>query len=84
MKICEGTLGEAHPDTAGSVSWLAFIAHQQHHYEQARPLYERALAIYEHVLGQDHPTTKEAYTLYVVLLHTMGREEEARRVEDGS
>jgi tetratricopeptide (TPR) repeat protein len=84
LNIRERTLGSAHPDTAGSVFWLAFIAHQQQHYEQARLLYERAFAIYERILGPRHPTTNLLCTHYVALLRAMGREEEARKMEEGS
>src|SRR6266516_2350520 len=84
LDIRERTLGATHPDTAQSVYWLAFIAHQQQHYEQDRPLYERALAIRERVLGLHHPDTNALRTNYVALLRAMGRQEEARKVEDGS
>ncbi len=84
LDIRERTLGATHPDTAQSVYWLAFIAHQQQHYEQARPLYERALAIRERVLGLHHPDTNALRTNYVALLRAMGRQEEARKVEEGS
>src|SRR5450755_1400697 len=84
LDIDERTLGSTHPDTAIDLYWLALIAHRQQRYEQARPLYERALAIWERVLGPQHPNTNALRTDYVALLRAMGREEEARKMEEGS
>lgn len=38
---------------------LAILYYNQRNYEQAKPLLERALAIYENALGPDHPQTVE-------------------------
>jgi CHAT domain-containing protein/tetratricopeptide (TPR) repeat protein len=54
-------LGEDHPDTANSQSWLAFDLTAQGKYAEAQPLYEKALAIYRHVHGEDHPQTATTY-----------------------
>ena len=43
--------------TAGSLNNLGLLLHAQGQYESARPYYERALAIYEKVLGEEHPLT---------------------------
>ena len=47
-------LGPDHPDTATSLNNLAGLLKDQGELAAARPLFERALAIYERVLG---PTT---------------------------
>jgi tetratricopeptide (TPR) repeat protein len=51
-------LGPQHPDTASSLNNLALLLKTQGDYAAARPLFERALAIFENVLGTDHPNTK--------------------------
>jgi tetratricopeptide (TPR) repeat protein len=50
-------LGPDHPDTAESLNNLAILYFYQGKYEQAEPLYQRALAIYEQQLGPLHPDT---------------------------
>ena len=50
-------LGPEHPDTAGSLNNLAALYQAQGSYAQAEPLYKRALAIVEKVLGPEHLTT---------------------------
>ena len=51
-------LGPEHPDTLTSVNNLAFLYRSQGRYAEAEPLYQRALAGMERVLGKDHPNTK--------------------------
>jgi len=47
-------------------------------YEEARPLYERALAIREKVLGEEYPDTTESLHNLGSLLRRRGRYVEAR------
>jgi tetratricopeptide (TPR) repeat protein len=47
-------------------------------YTEARPLYERALAITEKVLGEDHPDTASTLNNLAALLSDQGSYEEAR------
>jgi tetratricopeptide (TPR) repeat protein len=54
-------LGEHHPDVATSLNNLASLYKSQGKYEQALPLYERSLAIWEKVLGEHHPNTAMSY-----------------------
>jgi hypothetical protein len=49
-----------HPDTATSLNNLAFLLQRQGDLAGARPLFERALAIRERVLGPDHPNTAQS------------------------
>ncbi|MEL6438977.1 MAG: tetratricopeptide repeat protein, partial [Cyanobacteria bacterium J06621_8] len=51
-------LGEQHPDLATSLNNLAALYDSQERYESADPLYQKALAILEATLGEDHPNTK--------------------------
>ncbi len=49
-----------HPDTATSLNNLALLYDSQGKYEQAEPLYQRALHIREQVLGPEHPDTAQS------------------------
>ena len=51
-------MGAEYPDTASSLNNLALLLRAQGAYDEAKPLYERALAIWEKVLRAEHPTTK--------------------------
>ncbi len=46
-----------HPETANSLVNLASLYSKQGRYNEAEPLYQRALAIYEQALGSSHPDT---------------------------
>ena len=46
-----------HPDTATSLNNLALLYDNQGKYDDAEPLYKRALAVREDVLGPMHPYT---------------------------
>ena len=57
MAIREKVLGPEHPNTATSINNLAGLLRTTGRYEEAEPLYRRALAICEKVLGKEHPNT---------------------------
>jgi hypothetical protein len=50
-------LGEDHPETLISASWLAADLRELGEYQQARELDEDTLARRRQVLGDDHPDT---------------------------
>jgi len=50
-------LGKQHPDTATSLNNLAALLKAKGDYDDAEPLYKRALSICEKVLGKQHPNT---------------------------
>jgi tetratricopeptide (TPR) repeat protein len=81
LAIHEQQLGALHPNTAGSVWWLAVLSEQQQQYEQAASLYQRALEIDERTLGPQHPTTQAIRANYARLLRTMGRDAEATALD---
>ena len=56
---------------------LAAVYRAQGRYSEAEPLYQRALAICERVLGPDHPYTATVMENYVDLLRQMHRDAEA-------
>jgi hypothetical protein len=51
-------LGPEHPGTATCLNNLAGLLLTQGDLAGARPLFERALAIYEKVFGPEHPDTR--------------------------
>ena len=67
----------------GSLNNLALLYKSQGKYEQAEPLYVRALAIREQQLGPNHPNTQQACQNYAALLRAMNRNEEAKQLEEG-
>jgi tetratricopeptide (TPR) repeat protein len=55
LTIREKQLGDEHSETAESLNTLAMLLREQGKYEEARPLFERALAIREKGLRPEHP-----------------------------
>ena len=51
-------------------------------YDQAEPLYVRALSILEHALGREHASTRSVCENYASLLQELGRDTEARQLEE--
>jgi hypothetical protein len=62
--------GPEHPDTAWSLNDLAALLQDQGDLVGARPLCERALAIYEKTLGPEHPNTATSINNLAYLLRT--------------
>ncbi|MBK8931881.1 MAG: tetratricopeptide repeat protein [Chloroflexi bacterium] len=54
----EKALGPDHPDTATSLNNLGYLLQAMGNLAEARPYYQRALAIVEKSLGANHPNTK--------------------------
>lgn len=57
LKWREKNLGPDHPETLKSINNLGTILGDNGHYEEAEPLFRRALEGREIVLGPDHPVT---------------------------
>jgi len=66
-------LGAEHPSTMTSLNNLAALYCACGKYREARPLLERALEIYEHVLGRTHPQTQTIHEQYMVLVRLTER-----------
>ncbi len=66
--------GLEHPEIAIDLQALARLYDEQGRYQQAEPLYQRALAIYERVRGHDHPETVKARENYDNLLQKRKQE----------
>ncbi len=56
---------------------LAGLYRGQERYEEAEPFYQRALAIFEKVLGPDHPRIARTLEDYAGILQSMNRPSEA-------
>jgi tetratricopeptide (TPR) repeat protein len=72
LAIAVRTLGEDHPDTAGSLNNLAGLLESKGDLAGAEPLYRRALAIAEKVLGPNHPNTATSLDNLAGLLESKG------------
>jgi len=66
---------------AYTLNGLAEVYREQNKYGQAEPLYQRALHIWEQVLGPEHPYTRGTAKDYVLLLRAMKRDGEADELE---
>jgi tetratricopeptide (TPR) repeat protein len=73
----ERTLGREHPSTLISVGSLALLYKSQGRYDEAEPLFLRALEASEHTLGHDHLTTNRARYAYALALLELKRNSEA-------
>jgi tetratricopeptide (TPR) repeat protein len=82
--IREEELGAKHPHTAQSLHILGIIYRRQEKYTEAELLYQRGLEIYEPQLGREHPDTQSLRQSYAILLRAMGRDEEAKQLEEGN
>ncbi len=84
LSIREKQLGAEHPAVANSLNGLATLYSRQGNNAKAEPLYQRALQIRKLHLGLDHPRTQVVRSNYLSLLRDMGRDEEARKLEEDS
>ena len=56
---------------------LSFLANAQGRYDEAEPLYQKALEIRKRELGEDHPDTATSYNNVAANLNAQGRYDEA-------
>ncbi len=71
-----------HPQAAQTCYEFALLRHAQGHDDEARSLYERALAARTHTFGATHPRTIEARERLMALLPSMGSTQEAAPLEE--
>jgi hypothetical protein len=69
-------LGDDHPDTLTSASWLAAELRELGEYQQARELDEDTVARRRRVLGDDHPDTLTSAANLATDLRALGQPEE--------
>ncbi|MFB3131729.1 MAG: tetratricopeptide repeat protein, partial [Rhodothermales bacterium] len=84
LTIFEQVLGPDHPNTVKSLNNLAGLLDSQGKYDEAEPLYRRALGIFENALGPDHPNTITARKNFQIFLREQGRDDEAAALETGA
>jgi len=77
LAIRERVGGQEHPDTAESLSKLAWLYKDQGKYAKAEPLEKRALEIREKELGPKHSETATSLHNFASLCHKQGRYGEA-------
>jgi tetratricopeptide (TPR) repeat protein len=73
----EKALGPEHPDVATTLNDMANLLKSQGKYEEALPLYQRALAIYQKSLGPEHPWMATTLNNMAILHYSQGKYEEA-------
>jgi tetratricopeptide (TPR) repeat protein/nucleoside phosphorylase len=73
-----------HPTMASSLNNLALLYYTQRRYNEAQPLLRQAHSIAEQQLGREHPMTKTFRENYVAILQIMGRDVEAKQLEEDS
>jgi CHAT domain-containing protein/Tfp pilus assembly protein PilF len=77
LDIRRKVLGEEHPDTAASYSWVASCLDAQGQHGKALPLYEKALSICRKELGEEHPSTTASYNNVASCLNSQGQHDKA-------
>jgi tetratricopeptide (TPR) repeat protein/DNA-binding XRE family transcriptional regulator len=82
LEIYEQHVGRNHPNTAAVLNTLAKLYWRQERYSEAEPLYLRALEVNEQQMGRDHPTAHIIRKNYILLLQTLGRNEEATMLDN--
>ncbi|ERT03715.1 TPR repeat family protein, partial [Lyngbya aestuarii BL J] len=77
-------LGENHPDVATSLNNLANLYKSQGRYDEAEPLHQRSLAIWEKTLGENHPDVALSLNGLALLYRDQGRYDEAEPLHQRS
>jgi tetratricopeptide (TPR) repeat protein len=78
LSIFESSLGPEHPHVA--IAALAQALRDDGRYEEAEPLFQRALALREKIFGPDHQLTAMVRREYAKLLRATGRDDEAEQL----
>ena len=74
----------AHPDLAVALFNLGRLYIEMSRDAEAEPLLERSLAMYEELVGADHPNAALVRETYAGLLRDTGRPDEADRLLEAS
>ena len=77
LKVNQKRFGKQSEETANSLNNLANLYLNQGKYEEALPLYLRALEIWENVLGKEHPNVATSLNNLAILYYSQGKYEEA-------
>ncbi|MFN9548392.1 MAG: tetratricopeptide repeat protein, partial [Cyanobacteriota bacterium] len=74
---CEQRLGPKHPDTASALNNLALLLHTTNRLEEAEPLMQRVVEIFQISYGPNHPKVAIGLNNLAQLLQATNRLEEA-------
>ncbi|GAC1701243.1 MAG: hypothetical protein PVS3B3_28650 [Ktedonobacteraceae bacterium] len=80
LAIREKNLG-LHARTASTYHRLAMLSFSTHCYDEAEKFHQMALAIRKQVLGHEHLAVATSLEQYAILLHEVGREQQAQEFE---
>jgi hypothetical protein len=75
-------LGEDHPATLTSASFLGLVLWSLGDYQEARQLLSGTLARGRRILGEDHPTTLSSATVLGTVLWSLGDYQRARQLQN--
>ena len=75
-------MGPEHRNVASTLNNLAEVYRAQGRWEDAAPLYPRAIAIAEKALGPDHPTVAGLLENYAVVLRRAHRDADALEMDE--
>jgi tetratricopeptide (TPR) repeat protein/CHAT domain-containing protein len=78
LAVRRKVLGEEHPDTATSYSWVAANLQAQGRYKEAQEGFQKALDIRRRLLGDEHPDTAKSCNNVAANLNALGRYKEAQ------
>src|SRR5205807_706181 len=77
LALRESVLGPGHPSTAATLNNLARVYQMQGRYQEAEPLYHRALSIREQMLSPEHPHVARTLHELGLLYKLQGQDTEA-------
>jgi tetratricopeptide (TPR) repeat protein len=78
--VCMGLIDQWHmsfPEAIRLLNQAGYYLYEHARYSEAEPLYQRALAIFERVLGADHPDTATGLNNLALLYYNQGKYEQA-------
>ncbi len=84
LAVDKRVFGAEHSAVATDLNNLARLYSDQDKYSEAEPLYVRSLQILKQSLGPHHLNTQRVRQNYADLLRAMGRNEEAKQLEEGN
>jgi tetratricopeptide (TPR) repeat protein len=81
LQLIRGDAAEEGPVAARLMSDLARCYHMQGNFQEAGPLFERAIGIDQRLFGPDHPNVIDTMQHYARFLRATRRKREAKRIE---
>ena len=81
LDIRERRLGVDHPDVAQSLDNLAVLLGEAGRFDEAEPLFSRAIEVLEEALGANHSSVADSLENYAVMLRADERPDDAAMLE---